>query len=590
MSINKRILFITLFVCTAIKGFAYEEELMQILNKIEKCRATEDYRQELALVKSLDEAISYNDLVLMFIPKPEQKAEYERAEKLSKLKETVAYNQYKAMFDLLEYQAKKHLNDSEMNLPLYRDRKISSGYFKDVYEGYRELWQYSDKSSTAYRQKCIILALSSLERALTKKFDVVQDPIMKKMQALTGFCFSEECLKQQVKECRQVVFQIKIPQEADAILYLYRFKSDSDKDLKPIAEALHRIGYNKGTFLLGNYYLARRDPDHALIYLEECKKKGDVNGTLLYAQALFFKYKYEPQQRKLMYEAVIPYLENENFDKYGAYVYATLLEKGDCCPADTAAALDYYIRSYERATYNTIRDAAYEAHRKLFDAYEATEATEVISTDTDTNTRSISGKKRTELAQYYAELNDANSMLDILTQGIKQKDDACMVFLGEQYYEGKLLKQDYEEAVYYTQMALDTNPKNMEALNNMALFLTLGYGIFPDIDLALKYIDQSIANGNDKDGPALKQGIIDRNHSAKLKENAAYHEKRHADKKAFYFYNRAAAKGDLAACYKVALAYLKGTGIEQDRQKGIEYLKKALPYAKAATKLKELGE
>lgn len=199
--------------------------------------------------------------------------------------------------------------------------------------------------------------------------------------------------------------------------------------------------------------------------------------------------------------------------------------------------------------------------------------------------------------------------VEVLTERAQKGDDKAQNTLGNWYYTGNHVKQDYETALKY--WALSAKQNNMEAVGNMAMCYQLGRGTKADSTMAVKLYKKAIAGGNEA---VLKQHInlADKNNNLfscvllhDIYQNAIGVSRDQT--KAQQYMKKAAEGGDTSCQRLLALSYLngknttesakwfkiladkndltgvyyygyqlyKGMGVTQDKERGIEYLSRA---------------
>lgn len=558
-----------------------QAQLIAILDRMDKADDNNKYQQLYKGVEELEAALEYNSSILFSIPTANNKASYERALVLKALENSYVLEQYKTLINLLKFRLGKATGKKDYSLALYKDICKKSGCFRMCLKGYSALLDMHSYKPD-YRLGRLMNAYWYICQALELPYDVVQDPVMERLMNLAqGGDFSLSG----IKEARQKVWnklQTVDENQINTTFYTQRLKAEWSDDLVPIAEVSHQLGFPRGTFTKGIRLFYQKQYAEALPLFEEAHRKGYDRGTLAYALTLWVLEEDKPQTRRKVYELLKPMTENRYFNTMGALPWANLLEKGDCMPADTAQALDYYMKAYEWGLLSSIKETGYNRQRKLLDIYESGNVEEV----TEGNYASM--------ADYYADLKDSVNLLKVLKKGIAEGNADCMVLLGEHYFKGDVLHTDYQLSAMYTQKALDKNPDHPVALCNMAYSLTVGKGIMPDLDKAQQLATRSAKIlPNDEKCQALVKYIRKANASKELRNlGVSWTKKNSMDyTKAFYYYERSARKGDLTSLFWMANYYYKGWGGKTPNPaKAVELLCEALPYPPANKMLKEIRE
>lgn len=199
--------------------------------------------------------------------------------------------------------------------------------------------------------------------------------------------------------------------------------------------------------------------------------------------------------------------------------------------------------------------------------------------------------------------------LTVLTERAQKGDDKAQNTLGNWYYTGNRVKQDYETALKY--WALSAKQNNAEAIGNMAMCYQLGRGTKADSTMAVKLYEKAIAGGNmavlqqhidlaDKKNNLFSSVFLhhvyqdgigvsrDQDKALKYLKKAAeagdvnsmralamrcLNEKNTTESAKWF--KLLAAKNDLTGIYYYGYQLYKGMGVTQDKEKGVELLKRA---------------
>lgn len=213
-------------------------------------------------------------------------------------------------------------------------------------------------------------------------------------------------------------------------------------------------------------------------------------------------------------------------------------------------------------------------------------------------------KKQKEQAQVVQ-----RDTVEVLTERAQKGDDKAQNTLGSWYYTGTRVKQDYETALKY--WALSAKQNNMEAIGNMAMCYQLGRGTKADSTMAVKLYKKAITGGNKA---VLQQHIdlADKKNNlfscvllhdiyqngtgvARDQAKALQYLKKAAEggdtnsqrtlalrclnekntTESAKWFKILADKKDLTGVYYYGYQLYKGMGVTQDKERGIELLKRA---------------
>ena len=588
---NKYLYILVLLLIPFISASAQEDEtavMNALLDKLEKARAKKDVNTEIETVKLIKEEFKENSIALMFIPQTEQqKQDFAIEERRFAFRQDPGFQQYELMVSLLEHQALAKAGDKKADNPLFNSTiDQTTGYFKNLYEAYRHKLRGNYSNQASYKDDCKLKTLHYLILADQEETDNSTDtPLMHRLENLTGFHCNDEFLNSMVKETGDSVRALT-EEQISAVLQRYRLKNEWHSDFWPIACALTAINNPRGFYLVGINRYARNHYDEAEKFFRDGARFGNKKSELFLAQTLYNR-RDDPGVMEEMNNLILNNLNNPDFDEIGSLPYGHILETGYKCEADTTAALDYYMKAWERTKLKPIQDEAYARQKSLFNIYEAADAQDVVN-EAYSGVDESAFESELELAKYYYELNDSVNMLATLHRAIDKGDESAMTYLGERYYDGKLLKADISKTVKYTQMALDRNPRNAVALNNMAMLLAQGEGVDPDLDKAKEMIALSIECGNTTTGEGMKQHIHNLDMANSLNAMGDNNLKKKNYGHSLYYYGRSAKKGNAYGKYHVALHYLGGLGVKTDMEKAKELLRQTLPYKTSKELLEEL--
>ena len=172
-----------------------------------------------------------------------------------------------------------------------------------------------------------------------------------------------------------------------------------------------------------------------------------------------------------------------------------------------------------------------------------------------------------------------------------------MYALGEQYYHGNGVAQDYDRAFKYFEQA--ANAGSAEAMTYIGVMYALGRGVKQDYSKAMKWYTRAADAGsasamnyiglNYEDGKGVKQDYdkamewfvraADAGNTYAMNNIAMLYYKGNGVKrdysKAIEWYTRAAKLGNAVAMYMIGFMYERGEGVKQDYSKAMEWYTRA---------------
>lgn len=137
----------------------------------------------------------------------------------------------------------------------------------------------------------------------------------------------------------------------------------------------------------------------------------------------------------------------------------------------------------------------------------------------------------------------------------------AQVELGNLYYNGTGIAQNYDKAVYWFEKA--ANQGNAPAQNNLGVCYSLGHGVMKDIQKAVSWYEK--AANQDYAKAQYHLGIL---YYYGFGVENDY-------QKAFYWYEKAANQGYAEAQCNLGLCYENGHGVEKDLNKAVSLYEKA---------------
>jgi len=152
-------------------------------------------------------------------------------------------------------------------------------------------------------------------------------------------------------------------------------------------------------------------------------------------------------------------------------------------------------------------------------------------------------------------------ILDAVKRRASQGNALAQNNLGNTYWHGRGVKQDYIQAAQYYQLAADQGYAN--AQNNLGIAYWHGNGVQQDVEQAVKYYqlaaDQGHATAQNNLGIAYWNG-------KGVKQDV---------EQAVQYFKLAADQGDAKAQYVLGNVYWNGQGVKQDFEQAVKYFKLA---------------
>lgn len=186
--------------------------------------------------------------------------------------------------------------------------------------------------------------------------------------------------------------------------------------------------------------------------------------------------------------------------------------------------------------------------------------------NTDTNFRVIDQDEE----EVYIELDTENTIRTLIDLAEKGDADA-QDFLGRMYYEGKIVAQDYTEALKWFEKAAEEG--HIGAKLEMGKMYYAGLGVGQDIDKAIELISEAAEQGHIE----AQYGIA----SLYYKGIDGHIEPNH--ERAFHWFKKSAEQGYVQAQYNLGFMYEKGQW-RQDYEEAFKWYSRAeqqdLPTAK----------
>ena len=188
----------------------------------------------------------------------------------------------------------------------------------------------------------------------------------------------------------------------------------------------------------------------------------------------------------------------------------------------------------------------------------------LIAVPTTMNAQKPKGKTTKGKVTTKAKTTTTNNRIDELKKDAQKGDVLSQSLLGDSYYYGKEVTQDYKQAVYWYKKAAEQGDANAQF--QLGCCYSKGEGVAQDYKQAVYWYKKAALNGLLGFAPA--QCIL----------GICYYEGKGVDKdlkKAAYWWYQAAIQGDEAAQYLIGNCYYKGEGIDRDLEQAASCYKKA---------------
>ena len=257
-------------------------------------------------------------------------------------------------------------------------------------------------------------------------------------------------------------------------------------------------------------------------------------------------------------------LFDENFDLYNVNDAINLCEKGISSGQYDCAYLLGYAYDYGKGI---------EVNKEL------AEKNYQMCIDNSENKELISNSKF-ELAGILwskaSDQNDMNNIIKLYEDAINNNNFKAMYILGDKYYRGDKIEQDYDLAMFYFRMAARYNYGRAEF--NIGKMYESGLGVIKSYEKAIEWYKLASTHGEVKALESMGDVYL-------AKEEFI---------KAFKLYNMAYEnyedKNDAAVVMlKIGYLYIYGRGVDKNRAKALEWLKMVLKTGnKSVTKI--IGE
>lgn len=171
---------------------------------------------------------------------------------------------------------------------------------------------------------------------------------------------------------------------------------------------------------------------------------------------------------------------------------------------------------------------------------------------------------------------DMNNIIKLYEDAINNNNYKAMYLLGDKYYSGYKIEQDYDLAMFYFRMAARFNYSKAEF--NIGKMYENGFGIIKSYEKAIEWYKLAFTHGDVQGLVGMADVYISRNEF----------------NTAFNLYNKAYEKYEdktdaAIVMLKIGFLYVYGKGVHKNRDKGLEWLKMALKTGNK-TVIKIIGE
>lgn len=317
---------------------------------------------------------------------------------------------------------------------------------------------------------------------------------------------------------------------------------DSDLDYYQSYTKIKIEEYANELYLKGINFKMDKDYLQAYEYLYKSYENGNLDSIYPLAELLF----------------------DENFNLYDVNEAINLCEKGISSGQYDCAYLLGYAYDYGKGV-EVNKDLAKENYQ--------------ICINNSQNQELISNSKFELAGILWREASDQcdmNNIIKLYEDAINNNNYKAMYFLGDKYYSGYKIEQDYDLAMFYFRMAARFNYGRAEF--NIGKMYEDGLGIIKSYEKAIKWYKLASTHGEVKALASMGDVYLDKNEF----------------NKAFELYNMAYEnyedKNDAAVVMlKIGYLYIYGRGVDKNRAKGLEWLKMALKTGNKSV-IKIIGE
>lgn len=352
----------------------------------------------------------------------------------------------------------------------------------------------------------------------------------------------------------------------------YKYYIDIDRPIE-MYDFLIELISNLNYLSQGKNIMIDSDLDYYQLYT---KRKIEE-----YASELYFKGKNFKMDKDYLqaYEYLYKSYENGNLDSI--YPLAELLFDENFNLYDVNEAINLCEKGISSGQYDCayLLGYAYDYGKGIEVNKDLAEKNYQICINNSENIELISNSKF-ELAgilwKKASDQCDMNNIIKLYEDAINNNNYKAMYLLGDKYYSGYKIEQDYDLAMFYFRMAARFNYGRAEF--NIGKMYEDGLGIIKNYEKAIEWYKLASTHGEVKALASMGDVYLDKNEF----------------NKAFELYNMAYEnyedKNDAAVVMlKIGYLYIYGRGVDKNRAKGLEWLKMALKTGNKSV-IKIIGE
>ena len=352
----------------------------------------------------------------------------------------------------------------------------------------------------------------------------------------------------------------------------YKYYIDIDRPIE-MYDFLIELISNLNYLSQGKNIMIDSDLDY---YQSYTKRKIEEYASELYFKGINFKMDKDYLQA---YEYLYKSYENGNLDSI--YPLAELLFDENFNLYDVNEAINLCEKGISSGQYDCayLLGYAYDYGKGIEVNKDLAEKNYQICINNSENIELISNSKF-ELAgilwKKASDQCDMNNIIKLYEDAINNNNYKAMYLLGDKYYSGYKIEQDYDLAMFYFRMAARFNYGSAEF--NIGKMYEDGLGIIKNYEKAIEWYKLASTHGEVKALASMGDVYLDKNEF----------------NKAFELYNMAYEnyedKNDAAVVMlKIGYLYIYGRGVDKNRAKGLEWLKMALKTGNKSV-IKIIGE
>ena len=161
----------------------------------------------------------------------------------------------------------------------------------------------------------------------------------------------------------------------------------------------------------------------------------------------------------------------------------------------------------------------------------------------------------------YGVAQDYQKAMEWYQKAAAQNDAVAQKNIGELYFYGQGVSEDYQKVMEWSQKAAAQN--NSDAQNNIGVLYHMGLGVEQNYQKAMEWYQKAAAQNNDT--AQYEIGVLYYN-GLGVEQNY---------QKAMEWYQKSAAQNNDTAQYEIGVLYCNGLGVEQNYQKAMEWCQKS---------------